>query len=116
MAEIAFVIDMSGVCRSRETRRITPSPMTEARTNTYSVGQKSISHRRAGPSDRPYGSQLSAFSCQQFNSALGLLLLQRTPCPGVRHVAVVCDERAALDVVVQIHVECPVLREREHEC
>jgi hypothetical protein len=34
---------MSGVCSSRDTRRITPNPMNEANTNTYNVGQKSTS-------------------------------------------------------------------------
>ena len=41
MAEIAFVSDISGVCSSRETRRMTPSPMKDARTNTNRVDQKS---------------------------------------------------------------------------
>jgi len=39
MAEIAFVSDMSGVWSRRDTRRITPSPMREARTNTKSIDQ-----------------------------------------------------------------------------
>src|SRR5205823_7417551 len=41
IAEIAFVSDMSGVYRSRDTRRITPSPMNVARTRTNSMDQKS---------------------------------------------------------------------------
>ena len=36
IAEIALVRDMSGVCRSRDTRVITPSPMKVARTKTKS--------------------------------------------------------------------------------
>src|SRR5262245_45679966 len=42
IAEIALVIDISGVCSRRDTRRMTPRPMNEARTNTYKVGQKSV--------------------------------------------------------------------------
>src|SRR5262249_53027095 len=37
MAEMALVSDISGVCSSRETRRITPRPMNVASTNTYKV-------------------------------------------------------------------------------
>jgi hypothetical protein len=41
MAEMALVIDISGVCRRRETRRITPIPINEASTNTNIMDQKS---------------------------------------------------------------------------
>ena len=34
MAEMALVSDISGVCNSRETRRITPRPMNVASMNT----------------------------------------------------------------------------------
>ena len=34
MAEMALVSDISGVCNSRETRKITPSPMNVASINT----------------------------------------------------------------------------------
>jgi hypothetical protein len=34
MAEIALVSDINGVCSSRDTRLMTPSPMKEASTNT----------------------------------------------------------------------------------
>ena len=36
MAEIALVIDMSGVCSKRETRKITPSPINVANMKTNS--------------------------------------------------------------------------------
>jgi len=36
MAEIAFVNDISGVCNSRDTRPMTPSPTKVARTRTES--------------------------------------------------------------------------------
>jgi hypothetical protein len=39
MPEIALVIDIRGVCSSRDTRRITPSPMNAASTKTYSRDQ-----------------------------------------------------------------------------
>ena len=39
MAEIALVSDMSGVCRRRETRAMTPMPMNVERTSTKSIDQ-----------------------------------------------------------------------------
>jgi hypothetical protein len=39
MAEMAFVRDMSGVYKSRDTRRITPNPMNVASTKTNSIDQ-----------------------------------------------------------------------------
>ena len=42
IAEMAFVSDISGVYSNRDTRRITPSPMNVARTNTNSIDQKSL--------------------------------------------------------------------------
>ena len=39
MAEMALVSDISGVCSSRDTRRITPSPMNVASMNTNSIDQ-----------------------------------------------------------------------------
>jgi hypothetical protein len=41
MAEMALVMDIKGVCNSRDTRRMTPTPMKEARTNTNIMDQKS---------------------------------------------------------------------------
>ena len=41
IAEIALVSDISGVCSSRDTRRMTPSPMKDASTKTNSMDQKS---------------------------------------------------------------------------
>ena len=43
MAEIALVIDINGVWSKRDTLRMTPNPMKDASTKTYSVGQKSTS-------------------------------------------------------------------------
>ena len=40
IAEIALVSDISGVCRSRETPRITSSPTNVASTNTNNIAQK----------------------------------------------------------------------------
>src|SRR5688572_23929845 len=42
MAEIAFVIDIRGVCSSRETRVMTPRPMNVASMNTNSMLTKSV--------------------------------------------------------------------------
>ena len=42
MAEIALVSDISGVCSSRETRRMTPSPMNVASMKTKSIVMKSV--------------------------------------------------------------------------
>src|SRR5258708_22312324 len=42
MADIAFVIDISGVWRSRDTRRITPRPTNDASRNTQTVAQTSV--------------------------------------------------------------------------
>ena len=39
IAEIAFVRDISGVCNSRDTRRITPSPMKVDNRKTNTMGQ-----------------------------------------------------------------------------
>ena len=42
MAEMALVSDISGVCSSRETLRITNSPVNVANMNTYSSVRKSV--------------------------------------------------------------------------
>ncbi len=42
MAEIALVSDISGVCSSRETRRMTSMPMNVASMNTNSAVMKSM--------------------------------------------------------------------------
>src|SRR5579864_3730509 len=97
MAEIALVIDISGVCSSRETRRITPSPMNDASTNTNSCDQNSDA------------CVIARFSCSCAHRAQGV------PGPRVPHFALVGDQRAALDVVVQIELESLVLGERLDE-
>ena len=89
IAEIALVSDISGVCSSRDTRRITPRPMNVASTKTNSVGQM-------------------------------LLVMRSTFCrasarPRVQDLPRVRDDRALLDVVVEIELECLVLRERLQE-
>src|SRR6476646_3700295 len=99
MAEIAFVIDMSGVCSRRETRRITPSPMNEASTNTNSCDQNS---------------EVSVM-IRGFLSGSGAHRLERVPGSSVPHFAGVRDQRAGLDVVVQVELERPALGKRLYE-
>ena len=48
IAEIALVSDISGVCSSRETFRITSSPVNVANINTYSNVKKSAFGAVAG--------------------------------------------------------------------
>src|SRR5687767_8018146 len=84
---MAFVSDISGVWSSRDTRRMTPSPMKVASTKTYTFGQRST----------------SAPSRQRFARA-------RVP-----DLAVVRDERARLDVVVEVEPELLLVRERLDE-
>src|SRR5215470_12408230 len=97
MAEMALVMDMSGVCRRRETRRITPSPMNDASTNTNSCDQNSDACVMSRP------------SCLRADG------VERVPRPRVPHLALVSDQRPALDVVVQVELEGLVLGERLHE-
>src|SRR5512135_2907724 len=97
MAEIALVMDISGVCSRRETRRITPSPMKDASTNTKSCDQKSDP------------CVMARFSCSGAGRLEGV---QRARVP---HFALVGDQGAALDVVVQVELEGLVLGERLHE-
>src|SRR5438045_8587497 len=59
MAEIALVMDMSGVCNNRETRRITPIPMNVASMNTMSMDQRSSDMRQALLSGAGLGQGLS---------------------------------------------------------
>jgi len=48
MAEIAFVMDINGVCNNRETRVITPMPMNVASMNTNSIVVKFVEDGGAG--------------------------------------------------------------------
>src|SRR5258705_3259948 len=43
-------------------------------------------------------------------------LLHGIPRPRVSHLAVVRDDRALLDVVVEVELECLLFRERLNEC
>src|SRR5512134_3199641 len=86
MAEIAFVSDISGVCRSGDTRRMTWKPRNVARTKTYRLISRSA------------------------------LISDATPFPsGLQHFASMRHERAAEDLVAEVEVESPVLPERQHE-
>src|SRR5687768_11673061 len=87
IAEIAFVSDISGVWSSRETRRMTPSPMKVASTKTYTFGHRSTS---VPPRQR----------------------LARARVPDL---AVVRDDRTRLNVVGEIEPELFLVRERLDE-
>src|SRR4029453_7400917 len=50
IAEMALVSDISGVCRSRDTPRITSKPMKVASTNTNSIDHRSSSIASSSPS------------------------------------------------------------------
>ena len=99
MAEMALVSDISGVCSSRDTRRITPRPMNVASTKTKSWHQKSAAGAAAAASVGGHAR----------------LLGERLAGPRVPDLALVGDERALLDVVVQVELEGAVLGERLQE-
>src|SRR5437763_9891073 len=51
IAEMAFVSDISGVCNSGDTRRITSRPRNVDRRNTKSLGSRSVMRRGLGAGD-----------------------------------------------------------------
>src|SRR5687768_3888706 len=102
MAEIAFVSDISGVCRSRETRRITPMPMNVASMKTKSIATRSIDESVAGVAAVVAECSRTLLIRSSPGSRSAAVQLHCAAGRGVQNLAAMRNDGPAHDLVVEI--------------